>query len=67
MDERAAAAGMERAELEAYFEKRRTPRGTFEQVRSQLDELAGLGVERFYFQGIFAPGDTEALLDGLEV
>ncbi len=67
MNERAANAGITRQELEDYFNKRQTPRGTYEQVRAQLDRFADLGVSRFYFQGIFAPGDMEALLDGLGV
>jgi alkanesulfonate monooxygenase SsuD/methylene tetrahydromethanopterin reductase-like flavin-dependent oxidoreductase (luciferase family) len=67
MDARAADAGMSREELEAHFDRRKTPRGTFEQVREQLDGLGAVGVERFYFQGIFAGGDTKALLEGLEI
>lgn len=60
-------AGITREELEAHYEKRQTPRGTYEQVRSQLDELASLGITRFYFQGVFTSADTGALLDGLGV
>lgn len=67
MNERATEAGLTRDELDAYFERRQTPRGTFEEVREQLAGMAELGVTRFYFQGIFAPGDTEALLDGLGI
>lgn len=67
MNERAAAAGITREELEDYFEQRQTPRGTYEHVRSQLDGFAALGVTRFYFQGIFARGDMGTLLDGLGV
>lgn len=67
MDERAKEAGMTRDELEEYFEKRQTPRGTYDQVREQIDGFAELGVSRFYFQGIFAPGDTAELLDGLGI
>ena len=67
MAERAEAAQMTRDELEAYFEARQTPRGTFEQVRAQLDGLEEHGVTRFYFQGIFAPGDMDQLFDGLEI
>ena len=58
---------MTRVELEDYFEKRQTPRGTYEQVREELDRMASLGVTRFYFQGIFAPGDMGTLLDGLGI
>ncbi len=67
MEERAAEAGISRQELEAHFERRQTPRGTFEQVRAQLDGLGTVGVERFYFQGVFAGGETRALLEGLEI
>ena len=67
MDERAAEAQMSRDELDAYFEARQTPRGTYDDVREQLDGFADLGVSRFYFQGIFAPGDMADLLDGLGI
>jgi alkanesulfonate monooxygenase SsuD/methylene tetrahydromethanopterin reductase-like flavin-dependent oxidoreductase (luciferase family) len=67
MRSRAAEAGITREELEAFFDHRQTPRGTYEQVRSQLDHFASVGVERFYFQGVFAGGDTATLLDGLGI
>jgi alkanesulfonate monooxygenase SsuD/methylene tetrahydromethanopterin reductase-like flavin-dependent oxidoreductase (luciferase family) len=67
MDQRASDGGMTRGELEAYFDHRRTPRGTFDQVREELERLSGLGISRFYFQGIYAPSDMAELLDGLEV
>jgi len=67
MQERAVAAQMTRDELEAYFEARQTPRGTFDQVRSQLDEFADIGITRFYFQGVFASGDMRQLFDGLGI
>jgi alkanesulfonate monooxygenase len=67
MDQRAADAGMTRSELDAHFEARRTPRGTYDEVASQLEELGTLGVTRFYFQGVFAPVDMGPLLDGLGV
>lgn len=67
MDERAAESGMSREELEDYFNKRKTPRGTYEQVRATLDEFASHGITRFYFQAIFAPGDLDALMKGLEL
>ncbi len=37
-------------ELEAHMNRRNTPRGTYEQVRKQLDEMATAGVKRFYLQ-----------------
>lgn len=67
MAERAAEAGMTRDELEDHFEKRQTPRGTFEQVRATLDGFGTLGIRRFYFQAIFAPGDLDTLMRGLEL
>lgn len=67
MNQRAADSGVTREELDAYFERRQTPRGTYEQVRAQLDGFADLGVGRFYVQSIFAPGDLAELLDGLDI
>ena len=67
MQVRAESAGLSRQELEEYFEKRQTPRGTYDDVRTELDRMSALGVTRFYFQGIFAPGDMGELLDGLGV
>ena len=67
MNERAAEAGITRDELDAHYDKRQTPRGTFDQVRGQLDEFAAAGVSRFYFQGIYGSPDTTDLLDGLEI
>ena len=63
----AEAAGLSREQLEIHYEKRQTPRGTYEQVNAQLDEFKALGVSRFYFQGVFSPSDTEKLLDGLGI
>jgi alkanesulfonate monooxygenase SsuD/methylene tetrahydromethanopterin reductase-like flavin-dependent oxidoreductase (luciferase family) len=65
MNSEAAESKISREELDEHFDKRQTPRGTYEQVNEQLAELERLGVSRFYFQGIFVPGDTEKLLDGL--
>ncbi len=67
MHERAAEMGISREDIEDFFEQRQTPRGTYEQVRSQLDDLADAGVERFYFQGLFGRDVTSELLDGLEI
>ena len=67
MHERADEAGITRDELESYFEQRQTPRGTYEQVRSQFDRFETLGVGRFYVQSIFAPGGLADLLDGLGI
>ena len=67
MNQAAADASISREELDAHYEKRQTPRGTYEQVNAQLEEFAKLGLTRFYFQGIFTDTDTGALLDGLGV
>ncbi len=67
MNERAAATGMTRDELEAHYDRRGTPRGTYDEVAEQLEALGRLGVTRFYFQTVFAPLDTGRLLDGLGI
>jgi alkanesulfonate monooxygenase SsuD/methylene tetrahydromethanopterin reductase-like flavin-dependent oxidoreductase (luciferase family) len=67
MDLNAAEAGISREELEGHYEKRQTPRGTFDEVNEQLDGFANMGVSRFYFQGVFMPTDTGKLLDGLGI
>ena len=67
MNSIASEAGMTRDELEAHYEKRQTPRGTYEQVRETLDGFAAIGIDRFYFQGAFAYEDTGRLLDGLGI
>ncbi|MEN8238665.1 MAG: LLM class flavin-dependent oxidoreductase [Actinomycetota bacterium] len=67
MNANAEKAGITREELEGHYEKRQTPRGTYEQVNETLDRFTDLGIQRFYFQGIFTPTDTGRLLDGLGV
>jgi alkanesulfonate monooxygenase SsuD/methylene tetrahydromethanopterin reductase-like flavin-dependent oxidoreductase (luciferase family) len=67
MDLNAAEAGISREELEGHYEKRQTPRGTFDEVNEQLAGFANMGVSRFYFQGVFMPTDTGKLLDGLGI
>ncbi|MEN8040138.1 MAG: LLM class flavin-dependent oxidoreductase [Actinomycetota bacterium] len=67
MEENAKDAGISREKLEAHYEKRQTPRGTYEQVNEQLAEFENAGISRFYFQGVFTPNDTGKLLDGLGV
>jgi alkanesulfonate monooxygenase SsuD/methylene tetrahydromethanopterin reductase-like flavin-dependent oxidoreductase (luciferase family) len=67
MDLNAAEAGISREELEGHYEKRQTPRGTFDEVNEQLAGFEDMGVSRFYFQGVFAPTDTGKLLDGLGI
>jgi alkanesulfonate monooxygenase SsuD/methylene tetrahydromethanopterin reductase-like flavin-dependent oxidoreductase (luciferase family) len=67
MDLNAAEAGISREELEGHYEKRQTPRGTFDEVNEQLAGFEDMGVSRFYFQGVFMPTDTGKLLDGLGI
>jgi len=67
MNKQAADGGISREELDAQYDKRQTPRGTYEQVAEALDGLARHGVRRFYFQGVFSDIDTGRLLDGLGV
>lgn len=67
MNADAAETGLSRQELEAHYEKRQTPRGTYDQVNDQLEGFHKLGITRFYFQGVFSPSDTGKLLDGLGV
>jgi alkanesulfonate monooxygenase SsuD/methylene tetrahydromethanopterin reductase-like flavin-dependent oxidoreductase (luciferase family) len=67
MGEKAADAGISREELDAHYDKRQTPRGTYEQVMETLESFASFGIERFYFQGIFTPSDAGQLLDGLNI
>lgn len=67
LNEVATERGMSREELDAYFAERRPPQGTFEQVREILDGYAEMGMQRFYFQGLYSNTDTTALLDGLGI
>ena len=67
MDSQATEAGISREELERHYEKRQTPRGTYEQVNEQLAGFREMGVSRFYFQRIFTATETAELLDGLGI
>jgi len=67
MDSQAAEAGISREELEGHYEKRQTPRGTYEQVNEQLASFREMGVSRFYFQRVFTTTETAELLDGLGI
>lgn len=67
MNSNAAEAGISREELDGHYEKRQTPRGTYEQVRETLAGFSDVGIERFYFQGVFNQPDMGRLLDGLGV
>lgn len=50
MVERAATAGITRSQLEDHLNRRSTPRGTYTEVREQLDAMAACGMSRFYLQ-----------------
>ncbi len=67
LDEVALERGMTREDLEAYFATRRPPQGTYEQVRNILDDYTEMGMQRFYFQGIYSSADPRELLDGLGI
>jgi alkanesulfonate monooxygenase SsuD/methylene tetrahydromethanopterin reductase-like flavin-dependent oxidoreductase (luciferase family) len=67
LDEVAIERGMTRDELDAYFASRRPPQGTYEQVRNILDDYAEMGMQRFYFQGIYGNSDPRELLDALGI
>ena len=67
MNENASEAGISREELDGHYEKRQTPRGTYEQVQEILAGFSDLGIERFYVQGVFTQPDMEKLFDGLGV
>jgi alkanesulfonate monooxygenase SsuD/methylene tetrahydromethanopterin reductase-like flavin-dependent oxidoreductase (luciferase family) len=67
MNANASEAGISREELDGHYEKRQTPRGTYEQVRKILEGFSDLGIERFYFQGVFNQPDMGTLIDGLGV
>ena len=67
MNANASEAGISREEIDGHYEKRQTPRGTYEQVRETLAGFADLGIERFYVQGVFTHPDMEKLFDGLGV
>ena len=67
MNERAQEAGITREELDAHYDKRATPRGTYDQVREQLQGFERHGVSRFYFQGIYGSPDIGELFDGLGI
>lgn len=67
LNKTAADRGMSREDLDAYFAERRPPQGTYEQVRNILDDYAEMGMQRFYFQGIYGDHDPSELLDGLGI
>jgi alkanesulfonate monooxygenase SsuD/methylene tetrahydromethanopterin reductase-like flavin-dependent oxidoreductase (luciferase family) len=46
----AAEGGTSVEDLEAHMRRRNTPHGTFDEVAAQLDQMASLGMRRFYLQ-----------------
>jgi len=67
LDAEAVERGMSREDLDTYFAERRPPQGTFQQVRNILDDYAEMGMQRFYFQGIYTDGNAPDLLNGLGI
>jgi alkanesulfonate monooxygenase SsuD/methylene tetrahydromethanopterin reductase-like flavin-dependent oxidoreductase (luciferase family) len=63
--ELAADAGVTIEELAGRLERRRTPTGTYAQLREQFAELEDLGITRFYIQGVRDRDRRAELLDGL--
>jgi len=63
----AVEAEMTIDELEAHFEHRNTPRGTYEQVAAILADMEAAGMRRFYLQlgADFDRQETADLLDAL--
>ncbi len=50
LERRAEEAGMSVEDLRAHMSMRNTPHGTYDEVASQLADLAGAGMRRFYLQ-----------------
>lgn len=65
LDERAAEAGMTRAELDEYVALRNSPIATWDRLAEMLAEWEALGIERFYFQGNWDPVETPRVVDRL--
>jgi alkanesulfonate monooxygenase SsuD/methylene tetrahydromethanopterin reductase-like flavin-dependent oxidoreductase (luciferase family) len=66
--EAAASSGVTPEELEAHFNSRSTPRGSYEQVAETLAMMAAHGVTRFYLQrgAEFDEAEEENLLEYLK-
>lgn len=67
LDRMASEAKMTREELNEHFERRSTPVGTVDEVRSQLEEMVALGIRRFYIQGAFEKEELQRTFDLLGV
>ncbi len=65
----AEESGQTVEQLEEHFASRRTPCGTYEQIREILTDMADAGVSRFYLQSISDESldHTAALLDAIRV
>jgi alkanesulfonate monooxygenase SsuD/methylene tetrahydromethanopterin reductase-like flavin-dependent oxidoreductase (luciferase family) len=63
----AAEAGVTIHELAEQLKRRRTPTGTYDQLSERFDELADLGITRFYIQGGLDNDRRAELLDGLGI
>ena len=61
----ASERGVDPEKYEEEAAKRNAPRGTWDQVRSILTGMEGVGLSRFYFQGEFNPEDLEHKLSKL--
>jgi len=65
--EHAAANGISVEQLEAHYDHRQTPRGTYEEVAEVLAGMEAAGMRRFYLQlgADFDRDETSRLLDAL--
>lgn len=64
LDDRAREAGMTREELDDYHAHRKTPIGTYDELREQFVAMEAAGISRFYFQAGLDPR-TRELIDAL--
>jgi len=65
LNQRAEAASMTREELDEAYAHRRTPVGTYEELREQFAEMESAGITRFYIQSGYDPEQTPGLIDAL--
>ncbi len=63
LDEIALEVNVDREKLAEGYRRRRTPIGTYEQVKDQLAAMAEAGVSRFYLQGRFDPERTTTMVE----
>ena len=67
LNKRAEDAGISREELDEAFSHRKTPVGTYEELRQQFAEMESSGITRFYLQGGYEPEQTPVLIDALSL